>query len=156
MKTEKSQEIKKLVEKIGVFTEKTGFQPAVGRVLAYLLVSDPPHKTFDEIQRFLNLSKSSASNALNILMTKEFVDYFTKPGDRKRYFRLNISGWQTQLEKQMCTHEALPVLLQEALALRSNKYPEFNRSLVQTIDFISFMDKEMKTAFEKWKTQKKK
>ncbi len=145
-----SQRLKELVEKIGVIIEKAGFQPAVGRVLGCLMVSDPPQKTFDEIQEYLGISKSAVSNALGILMAREIVDYLTIPGDRRRYFRLSLPGWLGQVKKQMNFHSATPQLLREVLAARSNRFPEFNKGLKEAIEFFDFMEKERNAALEKW------
>jgi DNA-binding transcriptional regulator GbsR (MarR family) len=150
MKTDKSQSVKELVEKVGVVVEKAGFQPAVGRVLGCLMVSDPPYKTFDEIQRYLGISKSAVSNALNGLMSREMVDYITMPGDRKRYFQLAQTGMISQMKKKLGLHSALPDLLRTVVQARSNKYPEFNKSLLETSEFLSFMEKEIGAAIDKW------
>ncbi|HTX20028.1 MAG TPA: MarR family transcriptional regulator [Bacteroidota bacterium] len=154
MKSTSARHAKELVEKIGIAVEKAGFQPAVGRVLASLLVSDPPYRTFDDIQRFLGISKSAVSTALNALMAREMVDYITLPGDRKRYFQLAAPGLISQMKRKIGLHSALPELLREVVKARSNKYPEFNRSLLETIEFISFMEKEISAAIEKWETLK--
>jgi DNA-binding transcriptional regulator GbsR (MarR family) len=156
MKTDKSQYVKELVEKIGVVVEKAGFQPAVGRVLGCLMVSDPPYKTFDEIQRYLGISKSAVSNALNGLMSRDMVDYITMPGDRKRYFQLAAHGMISQMKKKIGLHSAMPQLLQIVVEARSNKYPEFNRSLLETSEFLSFMEKEINAAIDKWEMLKAK
>lgn len=156
MKKDKSKDIKMLIEKIGVFSEKSGFPPAMGRIFGYLMVSDPPHKTFEEIQQYLQISKSAVSNALKFLMMKEIVDYITFPSDRKRYFRLNISGWSLQLKKKMEGQELFQEIIQEALAARSNKYPEFNQNLSEILEFHSFIQREIKSAIQKWEKQKKK
>jgi len=156
MKIDKSQHIKELVEKLGVVVEKGGLQPAVGRVLASLMVCDPPYRTFDEIQKFLGISKSAVSNALNALMSKEMVDYITLPGDRKRYFQLTGAGVISQMKKKIGLHSAMPELLREVLAIRSNKHPEFNKSLLETIEFLSFMEKEINAAIAKWEMLKHK
>jgi len=150
MKTTKSQYVKELVEQIGVVVEKAGFQPAVGRVLAYLMVSDPPYKTFNEIQRYLGISKSAVSNALNGLMSREMVDYITMPGDRKRYFQLAPNGMISMMKKRIGLHSTMPQLLQIVVATRSNKYPEFNKRLVQASQFLSFVEKEINAAIDKW------
>jgi DNA-binding transcriptional regulator GbsR (MarR family) len=132
MKTDKAQYAKELVEKIGVVMEKAGLQPAVGRVLGCLMVSDPPYRTFDEIQRYVGISKSAVSNALNGLMSRELVDYITLPGDRKRYFQLAQTGMISQMKKKMGIHSAMPELLRTIVQTRSNKYPEFNKSLLES------------------------
>jgi DNA-binding transcriptional regulator GbsR (MarR family) len=156
MKTDTSRYVKELVETIGVVVEKAGFQPAVGRVLACLMVSDPPYKTFDEIQRYLGISKSAVSNALNALMSREMVDYITKPGVRRRYFQLATAGMISQMKKRLSLHSAMPELLRAVVEARSNKYPKFNRSLLETSEFLSFMEKEISGAIDKWEALKAK
>jgi hypothetical protein len=84
------------------------------------------------------------------------VDYITMPGDRKRYFQLAQSGVISQMKKKMGLHSALPELLRTVARARSNKYPEFNRSLLEASEFLSFMEKEINTAIAKWETLKAK
>ncbi len=38
-----------LIEKFAVILEKSGFQPAMGKIVALLMVNDEPELTFDEI-----------------------------------------------------------------------------------------------------------
>ncbi|MGC9330744.1 MAG: GbsR/MarR family transcriptional regulator [Bacteroidales bacterium] len=81
---------KKLIESIGRQVEQEGMQPVAGRILALLMVMDKEQYTFDEIVEELNISKSSASIALNILQLKDMIDYETYSGDRKRYFHIKV------------------------------------------------------------------
>jgi DNA-binding transcriptional regulator GbsR (MarR family) len=147
---------KELIEKIGVFFEKTGFQPAMGRITSLLFVSDPPYKTFDEIQQSLGLSKGAVSNALNILMSREWVDYITMPGDRKRYFQIKIQSVLDYYQKRFMRQSEFHQILQEVLDVRSKNYPEYNKGIAEICEFLDFIDKEMKAAIDKWQTLKKK
>src|SRR5699024_7126307 len=84
------------IERVGVFHEKKGLQPVVGRIIGLLLVAEPAEATFDEIQEALQVSKSAVSNALTFLQGREIADYTTKPGDRKRYFKLKVKDWRKE------------------------------------------------------------
>lgn len=84
---ERIQKQKEVVEQIGRHFDKEGFQPIAGRILGLLLVMDKEKYTFDEIIEELQISKSSASNALRNLEIRGDIEYITLPGDRKRYFR---------------------------------------------------------------------
>ncbi|MBL7776380.1 MAG: hypothetical protein JNK89_10290 [Saprospiraceae bacterium] len=64
VEADKTERVREKVERMGVFFERSGFAPMTGRVFAYLLVCDPPHKDFFAIQEFLQASKSAVSNAL--------------------------------------------------------------------------------------------
>jgi DNA-binding transcriptional regulator GbsR (MarR family) len=81
---------KELVESIGRQAEQEGMQPVTARVMALLMVMDREEYTFNEIVAELNISKSSASLALNTLQIKGIVEYITRPGERKRYFRIKV------------------------------------------------------------------
>lgn len=77
-----------LVEEIGLFLEKTGYLPSAARVYALLMIWKDPALHFDDIQKILNLSKGATSKALHALTAIERVDMFTKPGIRKKYYRV--------------------------------------------------------------------
>lgn len=79
---------KELVETIGLRAEQEGMQPVTSRVMALLMVMDREEFTFDEIVDELKISKSSASLALKTLQLRNIVEYTTRPGERKRYFRM--------------------------------------------------------------------
>jgi DNA-binding transcriptional regulator GbsR (MarR family) len=153
MKPRKENSTKQLIEKIGVFSEKAGLAPAVGRIFAYLMVADPPQKTFEEIHQYLKMSKSAVSNGLNFLLHQGLVDYKTLPGDRKRYFHINTLGWMEQTKKQIEGQKELQRLIKEVLKSRSNKHPEFNKSLEEIVAFHDYMREEIKTAIQKWEKQ---
>ena len=88
------------IEKIGVKTEKMGYSPLSGRILGALLLAEPPYMTFDYLCEFLSASKSSISNNLNVLMKEgvNMIEYFTIPGDRKRYFKISFENWNKHLK----------------------------------------------------------
>ena len=95
-----------LVDTIGRTYEKQGFGMIPGRVIGFLTVMDKEQFTFEEIVDALQISKSSASNAIRLLEARNQIEYFTLPGDRKRYFHVRrqdrfalIDEHQTMLKK---------------------------------------------------------
>ena len=90
---------KGLIEKIGIVTEREGMQPAAARIIGLLYVADNPELTFDEILGALRMSKSEASNALNLLLQTNRIEYTTFSGDRKRYFRIKVTNWREGFAK---------------------------------------------------------
>lgn len=151
---ETNKETKELVEKIGVFLEKAvNFQPVPARIAGYLLLSEPPYKTFDEIREYLNVSKSAVSQALNLLISQSFIDYITLPGDRKRYFRITANPWMNIIKKDFeCMFQFKP-LFQEILKQRSDKFPELNKQIESMISFLGVLEKEISLIFKKLKME---
>ena len=120
-----------------------------------LLVSARTELTFDEIREELNISKSAASNALNLLLSTEQVEYITLPGDRKRYFRSMIINWQDKMKEKMESMTAMLSLMTEVQNQRPvDPSNEFNKSLSELISFMNFFHAEIPGLFKKWKNSK--
>lgn len=93
MKEEELQSQKaKLTEQLGVIMErKYDLAPVAARILSTLILNDRKGLTFSELVRDLKASKSTVSTNLEYLQKNRRIEYFTKPGDRKRYFVLNTN-----------------------------------------------------------------
>lgn len=108
MNTSKNQKRCKLIEKLGVhFEQKDKLAPVAARIVAYIILNGKKGTSFDELVENLCASKSTISTHLTYLQSHEKIIYFTKTGDRKKYFILNpdsiiqninqmISMWTTQ------------------------------------------------------------
>ncbi|TAF67775.1 MAG: MarR family transcriptional regulator [Cytophagales bacterium] len=143
--------IQQQVEKIGIVCDKDGFPPLAGRLLGFMILAEPPHKTFDEIVAFLNASKSAVSNTLKFLENQKMIDYTTFPGDRKRYFRLSVENWSNVLIDKMVWLKAMQEQLTIALKIRTEENPEFNEGLRNIIELYEIVIEEMPLIIEKWK-----
>ncbi|MDT0643629.1 transcriptional regulator [Zunongwangia sp. F363] len=88
-----------MIEEIGVHFERVHqLAPLAARIYATMVLSPADGNTFDEIMEITDASKSSVSTQLNLLLQLKKVEYFTKSGDRKRYFRANRLYLKTTLE----------------------------------------------------------
>jgi DNA-binding transcriptional regulator GbsR (MarR family) len=140
-----------MVERMGIFFERQGLTPIHGRVFAFLLLAEPPHKDFYEIQEFLKASKSAVSNAIKFLQNAGLIEYITFSGDRRRYFRINTDGWLDLTKNKMKNATELENILEKALAARSDsKYLAFNEKLRVILDFNRQLGELMKQFIEKW------
>lgn len=147
--------LKDRVERFGVFFEKEGIPPVASRIIGYLLFSEPPRKTFYEITEFLQASKSSVSTALNGMQERGFVTYITLPGDRKRYFQLDVDKW-VNLEKrriQFISH--FRGFIQEAAEVHKEDSKEFSKSLSTVDKFFEEYVVELPKIIEKWEEKMK-
>ncbi len=79
-----------LVEKLGVHIEKKDhLAPVAARILAYVILTGKQGTTFEDLVSNLCASKSTISTHLNHLKDLKRLNYFTKTGDRKKYFIIN-------------------------------------------------------------------
>lgn len=78
---------KKLIEKLGVHIEsKEQNAPLAARILATLILTGKQGITFDGLVCELSASKSTISTHLTTLQAAHRITYYTKSGDRKKYF----------------------------------------------------------------------
>lgn len=147
-------EQKRLIEKLGVFFEGQGRTPAEARIVGLLLVADQLEMTQDEIQSALHISKSAANNAINVLLLTQQLEYVTKPGDRRKYYRTKIEQWMTHIEQHVQKALDGRILLKEALDQRTKSTKEFNGALKEMIEFMEFVQTHHVNLFSKWKKSK--
>lgn len=87
MKEEICKQKMSLVEKLGVHLEnREQLAPVAARILAYIILTGKKGTTFEEMVTVLCASKSTISTHLNHLQDINKIQYFTKTGDRKKYF----------------------------------------------------------------------
>lgn len=84
-----TKEREELIEMFGVHFETVLHLPPLGsRILAILILDSCGRKiSFDDLVEMTSASKSSVSTNLNLLQKIGKINYYTQPGDRKKYFR---------------------------------------------------------------------
>jgi DNA-binding transcriptional regulator GbsR (MarR family) len=149
-----SKNIKQEVENLGVVFEKFGRSPMVSRVFAFLLLSEPPHQSFEQIVEFLDASKSSISNTLHFLQAEGTVSYITFSGERKRYFKIDTKVWMNNLIGSANNLSAFNILLENVLSLRSeSKHQDFNDEIQKLLDFQTFLSEKIEIAVREWRSK---
>ncbi|GAB1449953.1 hypothetical protein MASR2M47_00090 [Draconibacterium sp.] len=150
--TGKFKEQKELVEELGRYYDKEGLQPIVGRILGLLIVMDKEQFTFEEIVEELNISKSSASNALKNLEIRGDIEYLTLPGDRKRYFRFRRRNLLSIIETFQQKTASFKHITNHILELKEDKNSlnsRYLKQLMEMIDFFSAKLNDTKAEFTK-------
>lgn len=138
------------VERIGIHFEKIQYPPLSARIMALLLIAEPPYCSFDEIIENLQSSKSSVSSALNMLLRDGMIDYKTFPGDKKRYFYINSETWVEMAKKRVEQLAPFREILAEVAHGRSGRNPEFNQMLLQMHDFYGEMEEALTAIIRRW------
>src|SRR5690554_3254543 len=101
-----------------------GVSPLAARIYILLTLSPPDGLTFESIREELGSSKSSISINLNVLIQLKYVEYNTRPGDRRRYFK-GAKNFQISYLKQ--TSQALNKeieLIDKINTYNQEHYPE--------------------------------
>ncbi|WP_020530410.1 GbsR/MarR family transcriptional regulator [Flexithrix dorotheae] len=148
---------KELIEKFGVFLESKGWQPAIARVLGLLMISDTNELTFDQIREVLHLSKSATSSALNFLLNTNKIEYITKTGERKRYFRIRQIMFEDILkEEQDMRHKFISVLKEVHELKESKNLNGLCETIKDVIDYLEFTNNHLPKLYAEWVSNRRK
>jgi len=117
-----------LIEELGVYFETNKIlSHLAARIFSLLILSEKDGTTFDELVTTLKASKSSVSTNLQLLQNTGRVIYFTKLGDRKRYFKAAPNDIIVQLDKKIAQWEQEKQLHEKLFAFKTNLYKEHNK-----------------------------
>ncbi len=157
---ELDNEKNRLTEKLGVLMEKKyKLAPVAARILSTLILSGKQGLTFDELVQQLQASKSTVSTNLEFLQNIKRIEYFTIPGDRKRYFKLNANFTVEVIDEMINAWETEKAVNQEILQYKEkrNTYNqdhdlplfdlEFQKNLLVFLEETTAAIKKLKTHF---------
>ncbi len=86
--------IQRFVEELGIQIERDTAAPRmVGRVFAWLLISDPPEQSAADLAEALDASKGSISTATQMLERFGFIERLRLRGERFDRFRARPEAW---------------------------------------------------------------
>lgn len=147
-------EEKKLIEEIGVLLEQThDLTPLAARINAMMILSPKEGYTFEEIVDITHASKSSVSTQLNLLLKLNRAEYFTKPGERKRYFRaskqyvkMRLQDHLNKIQKELDLFEKLTVFNKKNNPEKFQKNKDFTDHFG---NFLRAQKKNLETAIAK-------
>jgi DNA-binding transcriptional regulator GbsR (MarR family) len=91
------------VEELGVLAFDVGIPRATVRVLAWLVVCDPPEQSAPEIQSALQLSAGAVSAATRTLIGIGMLERAARAGDRHMYYKVRAGGWEVALRSRLRT-----------------------------------------------------
>ncbi|MFA8301121.1 MAG: GbsR/MarR family transcriptional regulator [Hyphomicrobiales bacterium] len=153
---ERIQKQYELIEKIGVLFEQEGMQPVAARILGLLMVSDNEEQTFDEIRETLKISKSAASNGINLLLNVHAIEYITRLGDRKRYFRLKDRDVTSMIKERLEFSLKLAGCFKEVVTLKKDKNAPSCERFNEYCSFSNYLYKNFSKFIKDWEEIKKK
>lgn len=137
-----------IIETLGLHLEEEyNLPPLAARIYAILILTDKDGLTFEDCLERRGASKSSISTSLNLLVNMDMVTYFTKPGDRKRYFTTAkkktffLSKLQESLKRVENEKNIITMVMEYHKAHCPNKYEE---GRPKTTLYLEYMQKNEK------------
>jgi len=148
-------EEKRFVEEVGIFFEQSSLPRMAGRILGWLLISDPPHQTTSELAEVLLASKGSISTMTRLLIRIGLIERTSLPGERHDYFRLKPNAWHQMLKDSLVQVAAARQLAEHGLELLEGKAHVNRLSLEEMHNMYAFFERELPALLERWEQERK-
>lgn len=146
-------ELKHFVEDVGLFFEQSGLPRMAGRVLGWLLISDPPHQSMNELVAALSASKASISNTTRLLIQIGLIERISLPDYRYDHFRIKPGAWYRLTKKQLTLLSVFHQLAERGLDLLDDQEPSLKTRLEEMRDLYAFFERELPLLLERWERE---
>jgi len=157
MKNSEQAEEQRFVEEVGIVFEQTGLPRMAGRILGWLLISDPPHQSTDQLVEALMASKGSISTMTRLLIQIGLIERLSLPGVRHDYFRLRPDAWHHMIRRGLVDEiRMVRQLAERGLELLADKTPLTRKWLEEMRDVYTFLEWEFPALLERWEEERKK
>jgi DNA-binding transcriptional regulator GbsR (MarR family) len=143
-----------LIEEYGLLFEEMGGTRMEGRVMAWLLLAEPPAQSLTEIAQGLGVSKAAVSTSARSLLQSRAVERVSEPGQRGDYYRSTPGKLESVLHLDHIT--SLGRLVDHSLELVAHKdQTQSNYVLLREMrDFIAFLEAEVPGLVSRWQAHR--
>ncbi|CAM3425101.1 GbsR/MarR family transcriptional regulator [Stackebrandtia soli] len=141
-------------EEVGQFLENEGMPRIHGRVLGWLLVSQPAHQSAEELATGLASSRGSISMAMQSLQRAGAVERFAVAGSRRTYYRMRPGFWLTEASQKARLARQWTELADRGLKLLPETDNDTQR-LRETRDVYAFLSEQYERIEELWRLRQK-
>ena len=138
------------VEEIGLLFQEMGGGPMMGRVLARLMVCDPPEQSLTEIADYLDASKGSVSTITRQMLQGRLIEKVPRPGSRAVYYRFRDDAFVEIFERRMVYTRMVLAKAEEGLALLADRPPEQRRRLEHMVRFYRYFVGRFPQILQEW------
>lgn len=149
-----NEKLWRFIDANGELMSKTyGLPRMTGRVLAWLLVCDPPEQTAAQLSEALDASKGAISGATGMLVRARLVDRLHIRGERADRFRFRPGAWDEQIGDPGL-EQARKVIAMGLEALEGE--PPNRRALLEELDaFYAWYMSRVPALTEEWREYKR-
>lgn len=141
------------VQHVAALIEECGHPCIAGRIVGWLLVSDPAEQSFGELVEATGASKGSISTMTRRLEDDGLVERISRAGDRQTYFRLRSGAWRTVLHRRMALVRDLARAAECGLAQIEDPSPSVRCRLEEMRDFYAFVAEKMPGLVEEYERE---
>jgi hypothetical protein len=138
------------VEEMGQYLGSLGMTPMSGRMLAWLLICDPPEQTAAELSESLRASRGAISGAARSLETAGFIRRSRRRGDRREYFSVPPGGMRVLLSGAGAIYHRLRVIAGHGIGVVADLPPPKRRRIEEFHDFVAYIERVFPSLIEEY------
>jgi hypothetical protein len=117
-KATENADLLRWVERVAVFwTQQSGLPPITGRIVGWLMSSDPPEQSAGDIANGIGASRASLTSSMRLLGAIGLVTSLRRPGQRTVYYRMDDSAWENTLRRRIASMASFREVTRDGLAL---------------------------------------
>ena len=144
------EDLQGYLERWGMLFELLGATRMMGRILAWLLISDPPEQSASDIAKAVGASAGSVSTTTRALTQSGMVERLGIPGERSAHFRVRSGVWGQLLRKRMSYIVSMRDLVEEGLELSAGEDEDSTLRLRELGSYCSFIERELPAFIARW------
>ncbi|CAM01473.1 hypothetical protein A8924_2566 [Saccharopolyspora erythraea NRRL 2338] len=143
------------IEQMAAHFEATEAMPLIaGRILAFLLICDPPERTAAELSHALSASTGSVSTNVRLLLRLGIISKTTRQGREAALYRVEEDRWPQLVRHRMQRVTELEQLTESGLRMFSGQ-GERARRLRTVHEFYRWLSAEMPELWRRWEREGK-
>jgi DNA-binding MarR family transcriptional regulator len=142
------------IEDMGLYFEAQGVPRMAGRMLAWLLICDPPEQTMPEIVARLKVSKGSVSTMTRILTQFGLIERVSRPGIRADFYRIVPHFGEKILVAAIQKFGGMRAITARGLALLQGAPPERTERLQELHDVYAFLEEGFPAVIAEWRERR--
>ena len=137
------------------FEASEGMPLIAGRILAFLLICDPPERTAAELAQGLSASTGSISTNVRLLLRLGVISKTTRQGREAALYRVQEERWPELVRQRMQRVTELKELTTVGLRMFSGQ-GERARRLRTVSEFYQWLAGEMPDLWRRWESERPK
>lgn len=108
----------KWVERVAEFwSEQSGLPPITGRVVGWLMISEPAEQCAEEIAAAIGASRASLTTSMRLLIASGLVRSLRRPGGRTAFYQMDDDAWETVLRRRIAAMASFREITRQGLAM---------------------------------------
>jgi hypothetical protein len=129
------KELIQWIERVAVFwSSQSGLPPITGRIVGWLMISDPSEQSAAEIATAIGASRASLTTSTQLLIAIGLVHTVRRTGQRTVYYRIDDDAWEKMLRRRIANMASFRNITRDGLALLGPK--SLRASRIQAADQV--------------------